>query len=83
LPGVRRREIERRWNASVFCAYASRSAPSWAAAECEASRRSGGSLGLHVLDDAVLGEIEQHARLLTDECPCGLAGPRAKFESEE
>lgn len=83
LPPARRRQLQSVWDASVFCVYPSREAPVWAAAECEASRRADGSLGLHLMDERVAAELDERSEVLTEHCPCGFAAARVRFGSED
>lgn len=57
LSTARRREIESTWHAAVFRVYVSRSAPAWAAVECDPSRAADGCLGLHGWDDGLILDV--------------------------
>jgi phenylacetate-CoA ligase len=52
-----RQQIEDVWNAKAYDLYGTMETMAWSSVDCQASRESGGALGMHIWSDALIVEI--------------------------
>jgi phenylacetate-CoA ligase len=57
LSAAMRRKIETDWDAKLYDMYGTMETMGWSSVDCEASRESGGELGSHIWDDAIVIEV--------------------------